>query len=163
MLIEKVFLALVKANLKVSAQKSKWFAFMLKLLGFIVSGTSMKTDHSKIKAIEERKRPTNVKETQIFLGCCSYYRNRIKDFAIIAKPLFELLKKENEFEWKNERQNAFETLKNKLKESPIVRLPVLDRPFIDYTDSSSWAFGCYLARYALRRVKKMLSAKEVAY
>ena len=144
--IEKVFLALEKANLKVSAQKCKWFAFELKLLGFIVSGTSMKTDPSKIKAIEERKRPTNVKETQIFLGCCSYYRNLIKDFAKIAKPLFELLKKENKFEWENEHQNAFETLKNKLKESPIVRLPVLDRPFIVYTDSSSWALGCYLAQ-----------------
>jgi hypothetical protein len=53
----------------------------------------MKTDPKKIKAIEDRKRPTNVKETQIFLGCCSYYRNLIKDFAKIAKPLFELLKK----------------------------------------------------------------------
>jgi hypothetical protein len=144
--IEKVFKALAKANLKVSAQKCTWFAEELKLLGFIISGTTMKSDPKKIQAIEERKPPTNVKETQIFLGCCTYYRTLIKDFAKIAKPLYELLKKEVKFEWAREHQEAFETLKQKLKESPIVRLPVLDRPFLVYTDSSSWALGCYLAQ-----------------
>jgi hypothetical protein len=127
--IEKVFKALAKANLKVSAQKCTWFAEELKLLGFIISGTTMKSDPKKIQAIEERKPPTNVKETQIFLGCCTYYRTLIKDFAKIAKPLYELLKKEVKFEWAREHQEAFETLKQKLKESPIVRLPVLDRQY----------------------------------
>jgi hypothetical protein len=71
--IEKVFKALAKANLKVSAQKCTWFAEELKLLGFIISGTTIGSDPKKIQAIEERESPTNVKETQIFLGCCSLY------------------------------------------------------------------------------------------
>ena len=50
------------------------------------------------------------------------------------------------FEWEKEHQEAFETLKQRLKESPIVRRPVLDRPFLVYTDASSWAIGCYLAQ-----------------
>ena len=129
--IEKVFKALEKANLKAN-------------LGFISSGTTMQGP-KKIQAIEERKLPTNVKETQVFLGCCTYYRKLIRDFAKIAKPLYEFLKKEIKFEWEKENQ-AFGTLKQKLKESPIVRLPVLDRRFLVYTDSSSWALGCYLTQ-----------------
>jgi len=75
--IEKVFKALEKANFKVSAQKCTWFAQELKLLGFIISGTTMKSDPKKIQAIEDRKPPTNVIETHEFLGCCTYYRTPI--------------------------------------------------------------------------------------
>ena len=48
----------------------------------------------------------------------------IKDYAKIAKPLYDLLKKDVKFEWELEHQNAFDALKNKLKEYPIVRLPL---------------------------------------
>jgi hypothetical protein len=64
--IEKVFRALAKANLKVSSQKCTWFAEELKLLGFINSGTTMRSDPKKIQAIEERKPPTNVKKHKYF-------------------------------------------------------------------------------------------------
>ena len=60
-----------------------------------------------------------IKETQIFLGCTGYYRSMIKDYAKIAKPLYDLLKKDVKFEWELEHQNAFDALKNKLKEYPI--------------------------------------------
>jgi hypothetical protein len=60
----------------------------------------------------------------------------IKDYAKKARPLYDLLKKDVKFEWELEHQNAFDALKNKLKEYPIVRLPLFKQPFKVYCDSS---------------------------
>ena len=64
----------------------------LKLLGHIINVKELDVDPNKVKAIEEHLPPTNVKETQIFLGYTGNYRSMIKDCAKIAKPLYDLLK-----------------------------------------------------------------------
>ena len=47
--------------------------------------------------------PKSVKVVQKFLGLASYYRRFVKDFAKIARPLHEIMKKENKWSW-GERQ-----------------------------------------------------------
>ena len=37
------------------------------------------------------------------MGTDGYYRRFIKDFSVIASPLYELLKKDVPFEWTDER------------------------------------------------------------
>ena len=132
--IEKIFKALEKANLKVNPKKCKFFEKEISLLGHIISGKTLKMDPKKISAISERLLPTIVKEVQVFLGCTGYYRAMIKDYAAIAKPLFDLIRKDVKFEWNLEHQKAFEILKDKLKEYPILRLPLLDKPFKVYCE-----------------------------
>ena len=169
--IEKIFKALEKSKLKVNPSKCVWMTKELKLLGHIINGKELKVDPSKVKAIEERLPPTNVKETQIFLGCTGYYRSMIKDYAKIAKPLYDLLKKDVKFEWELEHQNAFDALKNKLKEYPIVRLPLFKQPFKVYCDSSGFAIGSVLAQvdpetgqeYAVCYASRLLKETERYY
>ena len=169
--IEKIFKALEKSNLKVNPSKCVWMSKELKLLGHIINGKELKVDPIKVKAIEERLPPTNVKETQIFLGCTGYYRSMIKDYAKIAKPLYDLLKKDVKFEWELEHQKAFETLKDKLKEYPIVRLPMFNQPFKVYCDSSGFAIGSVLAQvdpetgqeYAVCYASRLLKETERYY
>ena len=50
-------------------------------------------DDQKIKAILEREKPKTTKGLRSFLGLVSYYRKFMRDFAKIAKPLSDLLKK----------------------------------------------------------------------
>ena len=64
--------------------------------------------------------PTNVKQTQQFLGICNYYRKFIKDYAKIADPLNALLRKVKKFEWTNTEQEAFNNLKNALTSYPVL-------------------------------------------
>ena len=52
-------------------------------------------DLDKVQAINEMTYPRNVKQVQQFLGLCGYYRRFVKDFAKIAAPLLNQLKKKD--------------------------------------------------------------------
>jgi len=56
-----------------------------------------------IEAIRTWPRCRNVTEVRAFMGTDGYYRRFIKDFSVIASPLYELLKKDVPFEWTDER------------------------------------------------------------
>ena len=43
--------------------------------------------------------PKSVKVVQKFLGLASYYRRFVKDFAKIARLLYEMTRKENKWSW----------------------------------------------------------------
>ena len=129
-----------------NASKCIWFAQEIKLLGHIVSGKTIKMDDDKVKAMLQRTAPLNVKDVQIFLGCTGYYRSLIKDYAQMAKPLFDLIKKDTPFVWGEQQEKAFVALKTKLSEYPVLRLPVLDREFSVQTDCSGIALGAVLAQ-----------------
>jgi hypothetical protein len=66
---------------------------------------------AKIEAIINRKAPNNVKEIQVYLGLCNFYRRFFKDFAAIVKPLTNLLNKKNKWVWGEECQQAFKETK----------------------------------------------------
>ena len=62
---------------------------------------------------------------------------------IIAKPL-EITGKNARFQWKEERQAAFETLKMALLKAPVLQLADISEPFPVYTDASDLAIGAVL-------------------
>src|SRR5699024_8804902 len=70
----------------------------------------------------------------------------IKDFAAIAKPLTNLLKKDVNFIWNVEQQNAFQTFKHILINEPILQYPDYFKPFILTTDASNFAIGAILSQ-----------------
>ena len=166
-----VFKALRQANLKVNAEKCVWFANEVHLLGHVISGSNLKMDPKKVECVKNRSPPTSVKEVQQFLGLTGYYRSHIKDYANLARPLYELVKKDVKFVWGQEQQEAFEKLKQSLVEYPVLRLPVLDRQFIIYTDSSAYCSGGVLAQvdpkdgreYVIAYASRMFKGAEKFY
>ena len=74
-----------------------------------------------------------------------YYRQFIPDFADTSKPLVQLLCNVP-FKWTASQQQAFKTLKQKLKEAPILVYPNYNKEFILYTDASDLAIGAILAQ-----------------
>ena len=64
-------------------------------LGHVVSREGVKVDDSKITAIKQWPIPSSVKQLRAFLGLASYYKKFIKDFALIAAPLTDLLKRKH--------------------------------------------------------------------
>ena len=134
------------ANLKINPSKCTWFASSVKVLGHIVSKNGINMDSEKIKAVQQIPYCKTVKHVQSFLGLCGYYRRFVRNFAEIAQPLNNLIKKDNSWNFDDQCKIAFDTLKAKLIESPILRYPDLNQTFIVYTDASGYAIGAILAQ-----------------
>ena len=75
----------------------------------------------------------------------NYFRRFCKDYSSIASPLFKLavVDKKN-FIWTDEAQAAFDELKVRLSNPPILALPREDDTFILTTDAAEKAIGCVL-------------------
>lgn len=145
--LEKVFNSLDEMNLKVKAKKCSFFKPEVQFLGHVVTANGIKSDPVKTEAIRNAARPTNVSELRSFLGLMSYYRKFIKDFAKIAKCLHVLTSKETKWNWNDECDHAFHTLKEKLVSAPILGYPdPKTGQFILDTDASNNAIGCVLSQ-----------------
>ena len=94
-----------------------------------------------IKAILEWKKPKTTKGLRSFLGLASYYRKCLRDFAKIAKPLSDLLKKSVSEIWDENCYRAFGELKRRLTSTPVLKFPKFKKPFEVHTDASDFAIG----------------------
>ena len=168
--LETVFGRLREANLKLNPEKCVFVAHQVRILGFIVSRNQVRVDPEKVEAVKDRKPPRNVKEVQQFLGMAGYYRRFIRSFASIAHPLFHLLGKSTRFQWTNECQTAFDTLKQELTKKPVLCQPDLNKPFILFTDASGYAIGAILSQkdddgreHVVAYASRILKGAEVHY
>jgi hypothetical protein len=78
----------------------------------------IEVDPSKVEAVSKWKQPSNVSEVRSFLGMVGYYRRFIKGFSSIARPMTELLKKDNKFVWTSKCEESFQIIKEKLTTVP---------------------------------------------
>ena len=115
--------------------------------------------------------PRRVKDVKAFLGLTGYYRRFIKDYGAIAKPLHQLTEKNTPFTWDDSKEEAFQTLKQRLTSAPILGYPSQDLTdqFILDTDASYCHIRAVLSqRQAGREVvlsygSKVLSKQERKY
>ncbi len=84
--------------------------------------------------------PMKTKDVEIFLGFVNFYRQFIQNFSYTAKPLNEL-KGKKEWEWKEEHQQAFEELKDKIRSQPVLSLLKREGKFRVEMDASGYAIG----------------------
>jgi hypothetical protein len=145
--LKQVFDRFRQAGLKLQPKKCSFGQKEVKYLGHIVSEKGVATDPDKVKLVKEYPTPTKVSEVRSFLGFVGYYRKYVKDFCKIAEPLTNLTRKDVHFVWDERCINAFETLKQKLQEPPILAYPRFDgTEFILQTDASRVGLGFILAQ-----------------
>ena len=89
--------------------------------------------------------PVALYSLRSFLGLCSYYRRFVHSFADLARPLHQLLEKGQAFEWTPDAAQAFQQLKERLTQTPILGYPLPEEPFILDTDASGYATGAVLS------------------
>ena len=90
--------------------------------------------------------PTSKRGVKAFCGFASFYRKFIRNHSTLIKPLTDLFKTDVRFTWGTEQQTAFETIKQKLVEAPILKFPDLEKQFILTTDASTAAIGAVLSQ-----------------
>ena len=116
----------------------------------MVSKEGIETNPKKISAIVNWPRPMTVMQVRSFLGFCNYYRKFIKHYAQVAKPLYQLVSRDNakakkkEVEWSKECEEAFLKLKEICSNMTILAYADYQRPFKVHTDASESGLGAVL-------------------
>ena len=144
--LREVLRRLRAANLKLSPKKCLLFQVEVPFLGHVVGRDGVRTDPQKITAVQEWPVPKNVAEVRSFLGLCTYYRRFVQGFAQVAAPLHRLTKKGVHFNWDDQCQGAFDSLKRALTEAPVLPYPDPTRPYLLDTDASDEGIGTVLSQ-----------------
>jgi len=135
-----------QANLKLKPSKCCLLQQKVEFLGYKVLADGIETDLKKIEAVVNWPTPSKLKEVRGFLGLCGYCLRFVEKFSEIAAPLHALQKKGAPFVWNEDCQKAFQTLKGKLTQAPILTLPRDQGMFILDTDASNHGIGAVLSQ-----------------
>ena len=145
-----------KANLKLAPNKCSFFQRRVKFLGHIVSEDGVEVDPEKTEKVTTWPTPTSPEDVRRFLGLAGYYRRFIKNFSQISRPLTNLMpvpsgkkrqkkqKRNHEWHWGEEEEQAFNKLKELLTTAPVLSYPDSDLPYELHTDASSIGLGAVL-------------------
>ncbi|GKD52413.1 putative reverse transcriptase domain-containing protein [Tanacetum coccineum] len=132
----RLVLELLKKE-KLYAKFSKCESWLreVQFLGHVINGNGIHVDPSKIEAVKNWKAPRTPFEVCSFLGLAGYYCE--------------------------EQENAFQTLKDKLCNAPVLAL--LDGPedFVLYCDASGLGLGCVLMQRDHKSLQHIFSHKEL--
>ncbi|GKA77845.1 putative reverse transcriptase domain-containing protein [Tanacetum coccineum] len=144
--------------------KCEFWLREVQFLGHVINGNGIHVDPSKIEAVKNWKAPRTLSEVRSYLGLVWYYRRFIKNFSNIAKPLTVLTQKSKTFDWGEEQENAFQTLKDKLCNTHVLALPGGLEDFVVYCDVSDLGLGCVLMQRGkvIAYASKILAAQKEA-
>lgn len=132
---------LCAANLCANASKCHFDQTEVEYLGFIINSDGIKMNPKKLEMISEWPQPQKLKELQGFLGFTNFYRRFIEKYSNIIAPLTRLSRKDVPFIWSTECKTAFETLKTRFLQSPVLRHFDPKLPITVATDGSDFAIS----------------------
>ena len=167
---KKVLTRLRDNDLFLKPAKCEFNKTRVEYLGMVIEEGKISMDSGKLNGIRDWPTPTTVKQVRAFLGFGNFYRRFIWHFSELAKPLNDLLKKDQKFEWTNECQKAFDELKKRFTEEPVLMMPDQTKPFQIESDASKYATGAVLTqldsngdRHPVSFISKTLSPTERNY
>src|SRR6266702_4447092 len=125
-------------------EKCLFHSSSMDYLGVILEKGVTRMDPAKIAGIDAWPVPKTVTEVQKALGFFNFYHPFIKNFAFIARPLHKLMRKDQEWRWGPEEQNAFDALRKHVTTEPVLAHAKLDDQFELEVDASGYAVGAVL-------------------
>ncbi|GJW49126.1 putative reverse transcriptase domain-containing protein [Tanacetum coccineum] len=149
---------LKKEKLFAKFSKCEFWLKEVQFLGHVVNQEGIHVDPSKIEAVKNWKAPESPTEIRSFLGLAGYYRRFIENFSKIAKPLTLLTQKNKDYVWGEDQEKAFQILKERLCNAPVLTLPDGPNDFVVYCDASHQGFGCVLMQRGKREAAKDLKS-----
>ncbi len=119
--------------MKIHPKKCEFVITSVVYLGHKILPNGIMAHWAKVVAILEMPNPIDVHTLKSFIELCNYYRIYVQDFSIIVHPFYALLKKDVAWTWSEETLEAFNTFKEKLSKSPILRRPDFNKVCIPHT------------------------------
>ena len=139
--VHRVLNKLRQHDLYLKPEKCFFHQKRIEFLGVILENGQVQMDPAKIKGVAEWPQPKTVKDVRAFLGFTGFYRYFVEDYSRIARPLIQLTKKNEKFHWGDNQKAAFEILKTKMCQHPVLRQPNYTKPFFVSTDASAYGLG----------------------
>ncbi|XP_037976041.2 uncharacterized protein K02A2.6 [Plutella xylostella] len=131
-------------GLEINWKKTQLLQRKVEYLGHVIEDGTVKPSPSKTEAVRCFPEPKTVKQVHSFVGLTSYFRKYIENYAVIARPLTDLLKKEKEFYFGEEERHAFEVLKTKLCSEPVLKIYEVGLDTEMHTDASKYGYAAIL-------------------
>lgn len=137
--LKEVLLLLKRHAFQVNYKKCHFLKTTIEYLGYVISPNGITLSPRHVEAVLNFPLPKNINDLQRFLGLTGYFRKFIQDYASIAKPLRNLLRKAIDFNFDSSCLEAFNALKNKLISYPVLRVynPKVETEL--HTDASAHA------------------------
>jgi len=143
-ILREVFEIAQRHRLKFRLDKCSFLYDRITYLGYLICENSIQPSAENIESVVNYPIPRNTKAVQRFIGLASYFRKFVPNFSIIAKPLYDLLKKNAKFKFGIEENAAFEALKTHLSNKPVLAIYCPSAATELHCDASASGFGAIL-------------------
>jgi len=144
--VQRVLEVLAEHKLFLRPEKCEFHRKEIEYLGLVISENKVAMDPVKVAGVCDWPIPENRTDVQAFIGFVNFYRRFIRDFSTIARPLFDLTRSNQAWNWDAKEQEAFEGLKMAVTTAPVLVLPQDSKPFCIEADSSDFASGAVLSQ-----------------
>ena len=131
-------------GLEINWKKAKLIQTEVEYLGHLIKNGEVRPTTEKTDAVTRYPIPRTTKQVHTFVGLTSYFRKYIPNYAIVAKPLTDLLRKDVKFKFEQDEYAAFHILKQKLAENPVLKIYNSSLATELHTDASAVAYSAIL-------------------
>nr|XP_042909763.1 uncharacterized protein K02A2.6-like [Parasteatoda tepidariorum] len=132
-------------DLHINKQKCSFFQEKIEYLGHVIEYNKISKSPTKIQAVQEMPRPSNIEEIKRFLGLVTYYSRFMPNFSTISYPLRRLLRKNQPWLWTASCESAFLKLKNELTSDRVLVPFDTSLPIVLTTDASPTGIAAVLS------------------
>ncbi|POM66777.1 LOW QUALITY PROTEIN: Pol protein [Phytophthora palmivora] len=139
--LRRVFEVMRANKLYANIDKCVFAAGETKVLGRFVG---VRADPGKVKAIAAWPTPRSQKDLRKWLDLTNYLHKHSAGYASLARSLSDLLKKDDDWVWEQQHQDAFNSIKASIQHAPVLALPDETKPFSVVCEASDFAIYCAL-------------------
>jgi len=151
--VQRVLEVLVEHKLFLRPEKCEFHQKEIEYLRLVISENKVAMDPVKVAEVRNWPTPENRTDMQAFIGFVNFYRRFIRDFSIIARPLFDLTCSDQAWNWDAKEQEAFKGLKMAVTIAPVLVSPQDSEPFRIEADSSDFTSRAVLSQRLPREEK----------
>ena len=137
-----------------------YLGYNLQFMGNMIfikdKGVCIKHLRNQLEAIQKLHPPTTIKGCRSFAGMVNFVSMLCPELQKLLKQIYDLTRKGRQFVWGKEQQDAFEEIKHRLMQSPVLHMCNATGRFHLYSDTSKFVTGSVL--YQIQNGKPKLIA-----